>query len=171
LTAPRHRAPKGRSDAGALRVGIVLSEYHRALAARLLAGAQRCLTEAGVAKSRREVFRVPGSFELPLAAARILEVRPRAFDALVCLGVLIRGETAHFEVLAREVCRGIGETARRAGVPIGFGVLTVENERQARDRTGNDRSNKGWEAAAAALRMAGLYRALAARVPARPGRR
>jgi len=155
--------PSGRirnRDASQFRFGIVLSDYHAAAAARLLNGALECLAAHRVSPGEVQVFRVPGAFEIPLTAARLLGRSDHGFDALICLGLLVRGETLHFEILAREVCRGIARTAQRTGIPLSFGVLTVENERQARDRTGRGSSNKGWEAARAAIRMAALYRDL-----------
>jgi 6,7-dimethyl-8-ribityllumazine synthase len=147
-----------RVDVSGLRFGVVLGEYHPALGERLLDGALRCFEAHGIPSSSIAVVRVPGAFEVSQAAARLLRRRPRPFDALVCLGVLIRGATSHFDLLAEESCRGIGETARRSGVPLAFGILTVENESQARERTGRGPANKGWEAAGAAIRMAALFR-------------
>jgi 6,7-dimethyl-8-ribityllumazine synthase len=149
-----------RIDVTGLRFGIVLGEYHRALGDRLLDGALGCFASHGIPASNIAVIRVPGAFEIGQAASRLLRRRARPFDALVCLGILIRGATAHFDLLAQEACRGIGETARRTGVPLAFGILTVENERQARERTGPGRSSKGWEAAQAAIQMAALFRDL-----------
>lgn len=161
-------------DASRLRFGIVVSDYHPAVAGRLLEGALGCLAAHRVDPGKVPVFRVPGAFEIPQIASRLLQGGDPPFDALICLGLLIRGETFHFEVLAREVCRSLAETARSSGVPVAFGVLTVENERQARDRSGKGSSNKGWEAARAAVRMASLVRHLdggkrrEARVPGSP---
>lgn len=138
----------------------MVSDYHPEVARRLLDGALECLAAHRVNVREVPVYRVPGAFEIPQAASRLLLRPDHRFDALICLGLLIRGETLHFEILSREVCRGIAETARRTGVPLAFGVLTVENERQARDRAGRGTVNKGWEAARAAVRMALLYRGL-----------
>jgi 6,7-dimethyl-8-ribityllumazine synthase len=159
--AKRAASAKGETlDASGYRFGIVVSDYHPAVAGRLLEGALEYLASHRVNPRDVPVFRVPGAFEIPQAAARLLQRPDHGYDALICLGLLIRGETLHFEILAREVCRGIGSTARKSGVPLAFGVLTVENERQARDRAGRGSTNKGWEAARAAVRMAALYRAL-----------
>jgi 6,7-dimethyl-8-ribityllumazine synthase len=155
--ATEKREPR---DASRFRFGIVVSDYHPAVAGRLLRGALECLALHQVKPSDVRVFRVPGAFEIPQAASRLLRRAGHGFDALICLGLLMRGETLHFEILAREVCGSIARTARRAGVPVAFGVLTVENGRQARERSGKGSSNKGWEAARAAIRMAALYQSM-----------
>ena len=163
MTARREAVEGKEPDASRLRFGIVVSDYHPAVAGRLLEGALGCLAAHRVKPRDVPVYRVPGAFEIPQLASRLIADGGPPFDALICLGLLIRGETFHFEVLAREVCRSLAETARRSGVPVAFGVLTVENERQARDRSGKGSSNKGWEAARAAVRMALLYRSLEGR--------
>jgi 6,7-dimethyl-8-ribityllumazine synthase len=146
----------------------VVSDYHSETAERLLEGALECLAAHGVRREAISIFRVPGAFEISQAAAKLLERPGRALDALICLGMILRGDTLHFELLAREVCAGLSEISRRTGVPVAFGVLTVENEAQARDRSAKGRMNKGWEAARAALRMASLYRNLEAGIGGRP---
>ena len=151
------RPREAKPEAAGYRFGILLSDYHPAVAEALLGGARRCLSAHGARSQDQRVIRVPGAFEIPQAASRLAAEGRRRFDALICLGVLIRGETSHFDLLAQEVCRGLGEVSRREGVPIAFGVLAVDNERQARDRAGRGTSNKGWEAARAAIRMAILY--------------
>ena len=160
MTAPGKSGDRKRPDTSRLRFGIVVSDYHPAVAGLLLEGALGCLAAHRVRPQNVPVYRVPGAFEIPQLASRLLGGGEPPFDALICLGLLVRGETFHFEILAREVCRSLAETARRSGVPVAFGVLTVENERQARDRAGRGSSNKGWEAARAAVRMALLYQSL-----------
>ncbi len=160
MATRRQTRKREKLDASGLRFGIVVSDYHPAVAGRLLEGALACLASHGVNSRKVPVFRVPGAFEIPQIASRLLLREDPSWDALICLGLLIRGETYHFEILAKEVCRSLAETARLSGVPVAFGVLTVENERQARDRSGKGSSNKGWEAARAAVRMASLYRRL-----------
>ncbi|MCI0567610.1 MAG: 6,7-dimethyl-8-ribityllumazine synthase [Acidobacteria bacterium] len=148
------------SDASNLKLGIVLSDYHERLAEDLLRGARSCLVSHGVPPESVEEIRVPGAFEIPQAVARLQAVSKPPLDAILTLGVLMRGDTLHFEVLSHEVCRSLGEIGRSSGVPVAFGVLTVDTEQQARERTGKGRSNKGWEAAEAAVRMALLFRQL-----------
>ncbi len=145
-------------DASDLKLGIVLSDYHANFAEGLLRGARSCLKAHGVPLESVAEIRVPGAFEIPQAVSRLHAACKPPLDAILTLGVLIRGDTLHFEVLSHEVCRSLGEIGRSSGVPLAFGVLTVDTEQQARDRTGTGRSNKGWEAAEAALRMALLFR-------------
>ena len=116
--ATRVRAGKsGTPDASRLRFGIVVSDYHPEVARRLLEGALECLAAHRVKAGDVPVHRVPGAFEIPQAASRLLQRPDHGFDALICLGLLIRGETLHFEILSREVCRSLAETARQTGVP------------------------------------------------------
>jgi 6,7-dimethyl-8-ribityllumazine synthase len=139
---PPHRVPAGR-------VGILVSRYNETVTERLLAGAEACLRERGVARERVDVVRVPGAWELPLAA-RALAARG-GYAAVVALGAVIRGETAHFDYVAGEASRGLMDVALHYGVPVGFGVLTCDTLEQALARAGGAAGNKGHEAAAAAL--------------------
>ena len=123
---------------------------------RLIEGALDALSELSVDENAVEVFRVPGSFEIPLCALKAAE--SGKFDAVICLGVIIRGETPHFEYIAAEVARGIGEAGMKTGVPLLFGVITAENVDQAIDRAGVKLGNKGFEAATAAVELVNLYR-------------
>ena len=102
------------------------------------------------------MFRVPGSFEIPLCALKAAE--SGKFDAVICLGVIIRGETPHFDYIAAETTRGIGEASLQTGVPVLFGIITADNEKQANDRAGVKSDNKGYEAAMAAVELVNLYR-------------
>ncbi len=131
------------------RVGILVSRYNETVTERLLAGAQACLRERGVAPGRVDVVRVPGAWELPLAA-RALAARG-GYVAVVALGAVIRGETAHFDYVAGEASRGLMDVALHYGVPVGFGVLTCDTLEQALARSGGAAGNKGHEAVAAAL--------------------
>ena len=138
-------------NAAGLSVAVVASQWHAKVMAGLLAGAERAVQAAGI--SEPTVLRVPGVFELTVAAAR-LSTAP--FDALVALGVVIRGGTPHFEYVCQAATTGLTLVSQRTGVPIGFGVLTCDNEEQARDRAGlpGSREDKGYEAAVAALAAA-----------------
>lgn len=142
------RAARGR------RFAVAVSRFNEAVTARLLDGALAAFRHHGVADDDVEVAWTPGAFELPLAAKRLAE--SDGFDAVVCLGAVIRGETAHFEFVAGECARGIQQVALDTGVPCVFGVLTTETMAQALDRAGGDHGNKGWEAAITAVEMAGL---------------
>jgi 6,7-dimethyl-8-ribityllumazine synthase len=147
-----------RSGAPPARVGIVASRYNETVTRRLLAGAERCLGERGIAPGRVDVVWVAGAWELPLAA-RGLAARG-GYAAVVALGAVIRGETLHFEIIAHESARGLMDVMLEAGVPVGLGVLTCDTMDQALARSGDAAGNKGFEATAAALDAAA---ALAAR--------
>ena len=123
----------------------------------LIDGALAALKELSADANDIEVLRVPGSFEIPLCALKAAE--SREFDAVICLGVIIRGETPHFEYIASETARGIGEASLKTGVPLLFGMITADNIEQARDRARENESNKGFEAASAAVELVNLYRA------------
>jgi 6,7-dimethyl-8-ribityllumazine synthase len=150
-------------DASGLALGIVVSDYHASLADSLLDGALRCIGEHGGDTRSPVILRVPGAFEIPQAVSHLLARPGAGLDAIVTLGVLIRGETLHFEILAREVCGSLERIGISTGVPVAFGILTVDTQQQARDRAGPGRANKGWEAAHAALRMASSFRGSPAR--------
>lgn len=140
-------------DAAApFRFGVVVSRFNAEITEALLEGALEALDSHGAREERVVVVRVPGAFELPVAAARL--ARGDGMDAVVCLGALVRGETTHFDWLAASVSHGVQEAALESGVPITFGVLTCENLDQARARSGGDHGNKGTEAALAAIEMA-----------------
>ncbi len=142
-------------SAGGFRFAIVASRWNDALVSRLIEGALEALEEFSVDKDAVEIFRVPGSFEIPLCALKAAQ--SAEFDAVICLGVIIRGETPHFEYIAAEVARGIGEAGLESGVPLLFGIITAENVEQANDRAGVKLGNKGFEAACAAVELVNLY--------------
>jgi 6,7-dimethyl-8-ribityllumazine synthase len=137
-----------------LRIAIVQSKYHDFVTDRLHAGAMAALSAAGVRAEDVALLKVPGSFEIPFAARRAAETKQ--FDAVICLGCLIRGETPHFEFIASAVAHGLTDAAGVTGVPMSFGVLTTNSVEEALARAGEGTSNKGWEAAAAALEMVKL---------------
>jgi 6,7-dimethyl-8-ribityllumazine synthase len=139
-------------------VAIVASRFNRTIVNQLLEGALDCLRRHGVEEQEISITWVPGAFELGAAAHRI--AASGEVDAVVCLGAVIRGETSHFEHVAGEAARGIGEAARSTGIPVIFGVLTTENIDQAADRAGGKGGNKGFDAAMAAIEMANLYATL-----------
>lgn len=143
------------------RVGILVSRYNEMISSRLLEGALSCCSDAGIPREAIDVVWTPGAFELPVAAAAAAETG--AYVCLVALGVVIRGDTPHFEYVAGGAARGLQEVAVRYRLPVGFGVLTVESMEQARDRAGGSGGNKGHEAAAAALRTADVLEQLRAR--------
>jgi 6,7-dimethyl-8-ribityllumazine synthase len=132
--------------------------YHEAVTDALRRGAVEALVQAGALADRIVVIRVPGAFEVPFAARRAAETGQ--FDALVCLGCIIRGETPHFNYLASAVAHGIGTASQATGVPISFGVLTTDTYEEAVARAGDGNDNKGWEAAMAAVQLANVVRSL-----------
>src|SRR6266436_3446841 len=143
-------------SAKGFRFAIVASRWNDSLVSRLIAGALDALEELSVDEKAVEVFRVPGSFEIPLCALKAAE--SKKFDAVICLGVIIRGQTPHFEYIAAEVARGIGQAGMETGVPLLFGIITAENVDQAIDRAGVKLGNKGFEAATAAVELVSLYK-------------
>jgi 6,7-dimethyl-8-ribityllumazine synthase len=134
----------------------------------MLEGTVECLRAHGVPEQSYRVFVCPGAFELPQAANRL--AAQARWDAVVCLGAVIRGETPHFEYVSAEAARGIQEAALRHRIPVVFGVLTTNTERQALDRSGGRHGNKGWDAAVTALEMVSLFRTMDRRPPKRKRR-
>jgi len=151
------RVVKGEADGTGLRLGIVVARFNEIVTTALLEGAVRALAHAGVADDDVTVVWVPGAFEVPVVARRFALA---GVDAVVCLGAVIRGETAHFDLVANEAARGIADVTRETGVPCIFEVLATEDLAQAQARAGGAHGNKGWEAAMAALEMARVLRAL-----------
>jgi 6,7-dimethyl-8-ribityllumazine synthase len=149
---------EGTPAGGGRRVVIIAGRFNEAVTSRLVEGAVDGLRHQGVAPDDVDVAWVPGAFEIPLVAQRL--ARSRDYDAVICLGAVIRGDTAHFELVAGETARGIGEVARLTGVPVIFEVLATDDLAQAQARAGGVHGNKGWEAAQAALTMASLLDAL-----------
>ncbi|MEP6477138.1 MAG: 6,7-dimethyl-8-ribityllumazine synthase [Actinomycetota bacterium] len=145
---------EGAPTGGGRRLAIVAARFNEAVTRRLVQGALDALHHQGVADEDVDVAWVPGAFEIPLAAGRL--ARSGEYDAIICLGAVIRGDTAHFELVAGETARGIGEVSRTSGVPVIFEVLATEDLAQAEARAGGAHGNKGWEAALAALAMASL---------------
>ncbi len=149
---------EGTLDARGKRFGIVVSRFNSFITERLLEGAIDALHRAGAKDSDISVLRVPGAFEIPGASRAMAETG--RVDAMICLGCLIRGETTHFEHIATEATRGIGQAAQETGVPHAYGVLTCETLAQAIDRAGLKAGNKGFEAGMAAIEMASLKKAI-----------
>lgn len=157
------KAYEGSYDGRNLRVAVIASRFNETIAKALLEGALDCLRRHGVADQDVTTVWVPGAFELPSAARRL--ARSKEVDAIVTVGAVIRGETAHFDYVAGHAARGIGDVATEFDIPVTFGVLTTENVQQAQDRAGGKLGNKGFEAALAALEMANLFAALPKPLP------
>jgi 6,7-dimethyl-8-ribityllumazine synthase len=150
---------EGTQTAAGFRFAIVVSRYNDFVTDRLQTGALAALTAAGATADAVTVVLVPGAFEIPIAAQRAAE--SGRYDAVVCLGCLIRGETPHFEYIASAVAGGLTSAAAATGVPMAFGVLTTNSIEEAIERAGEGPSNKGYEAAAAAIQMASVVAQLA----------
>lgn len=149
------RTYEGTFDAKDLRVGIVAGRFNESVTKRLVEGAIDCLVRHGVPDEAISLAWVPGAFEIPAVARRM--ATSGEFDAIVCLGAVIRGETAHFDYVAGHASNGIGQLSVEVDIPVTNGVLTTENTAQAEDRAGGKMGNKGFEAALAAIEMANLF--------------
>ncbi len=149
---------RGSFEARGRRVAIAASRFNEVVVDKLVQGATDCLGRHGIAQEDLDVVWVPGAFELPLAASGL--ARSGLYDAVICLGAVIRGETAHFEHVGGQAAAGIQRVALDTGVPVIFGVLTTETFEQAVDRAGGKHGNKGWDAAMAAMEMADLLGSL-----------
>jgi 6,7-dimethyl-8-ribityllumazine synthase len=151
-------AMEGALSGSGKRFAIVVSRFNAFITERLFQSAYDGLLRSGVKKNDIVLVRVPGSFEIPSAARTLAETGK--YDAIICIGCLLRGDTAHYDVIANEVTRGIGQSAQETGVPHAFGVLTCDTLEQAIDRAGLKSGNKGLDAALAAVEMANLKRAV-----------
>jgi 6,7-dimethyl-8-ribityllumazine synthase len=149
---------QGRLSAGGFRFALVSSRWNDFLTGRLVEGALDALERLGADSGAVEHFRVPGSFEIPLLALKLAQ--SGRFDAIVCLGTVIRGQTPHFEYVAGEVTKGIAHAALTTGVPVLYGIVTADTLEQAIDRAGVKAGNKGFEAAMSAVEMVNLYKSV-----------
>ncbi len=150
------RQLQAKPDGEGLRIGVALARFNQGVTDQLLAGALDALARHNVAADAIDVATVPGAFELPLCAQRLAATG--RYDAIICLGAVVRGETPHFDYVAGEAARGIEEVARRHDLPVAFGVLTTDTVEQALARAGGARGNKGYEAAVTALEMVQVLR-------------
>lgn len=149
---------EGKLAAQGKRFGIVVARFNNFIGKELLTGAEHCLLRHGAADKNIEVAWVPGSFELPIAAQAM--AKSKKYDALISLGVLIRGHTPHFEYIAAEATKGIAQVSLATGVPIAYGVITADTLEQAIERAGSKAGNKGWDAALSAIEMVNLIERL-----------
>jgi 6,7-dimethyl-8-ribityllumazine synthase len=141
-----------------LRFAVVVSRFNEFISSKLLSGAWDCLTRHGAVSENVDVAWVPGAFEIPLIAQRLAVTK--RYDAVICLGAVIRGSTPHFDYVSGEVAKGVAKVQLDSGVPVIFGVLTTDTIEQAVERAGTKAGNKGWDAAVSALEMANLMRSL-----------
>lgn len=149
---------EGKLDAKGMRVGIVVSRFNSFISERLVEGAVDALLRHGAEQDNLQIVRVPGAFEIPLTAKKL--AGSGRYDAIICLGAVIRGATPHFDYVSAEVSKGIASVSLDSGVPVSFGVLTTDNIEQAIERAGTKAGNKGFEAAVGAIEMVNLFRAL-----------
>jgi 6,7-dimethyl-8-ribityllumazine synthase len=147
---------EGRLKADDFRFGIVASRWNEFISGRLVDGALDGLKRLGATQEQVAVFRVPGAFEIPLLALRL--AKSQKFDAIICLGTIIRGQTPHFDYIANEVAKGISRAGLETGIPVVFGIVTADTVDQAIDRAGVKLGNKGFEAAMTAVELVNLYK-------------
>jgi len=147
---------EGKISAEGFRFAIVMSRFNDFITSKLVEGAMDALKRHGADEEQISLIKVPGAFEIPLIAKRLAE--SGQFNAIICLGAVIRGSTPHFEYVAAEVSKGIATVALESKIPVTFGVLTTENLEQAIERAGSKAGNKGWDAAVAAMEMVNLLK-------------
>ena len=149
------RIVEGRLSAEGFRFAIIVSRFNDFISSRLVEGAMDALTRHGADEEQVSIVKVPGAFEIPIVAKKLAE--SGNFDALVCLGAVIRGSTPHFDYVAAEVSKGIANVSLESTIPVTFGVLTTDNLEQAIERAGSKSGNKGYEAAVAAMELVNLF--------------
>lgn len=147
---------EGKLSAEGYKFCIIVSRFNEFISQKLLEGALDCLVRHHADEKNIDLVKVPGAFEIPLAAQKMAETKK--YDAVICLGAVIRGATPHFDYVAAEVSKGIAQTSLKTGVPVSFGVLTTDNIDQAVERAGTKSGNKGWDAAIGAIEMADLIK-------------
>ena len=150
---------EGKPDAQGLKIGIVVSRFNSFVTERLLEGALDGFSSHGGADGDLTVVRVPGAFEIPIVADKM--AASGKYDALVCLGAVIRGDTPHFDYVCEAVTKGVGDAVKTYKIPVGFGILTTDNVQQAMDRAGSKDANKGYEALLVAVEMVNVLRQVA----------
>lgn len=149
---------EGNISAEGLRFAIVVSRFNEFISSKLVGGALDALQRHGAKEEQIALVKVPGAFEIPMTAQRL--ARSGNYDAIICLGAVIRGATPHFDYVASEVSKGIAQVALETGIPVAFGVLTTDSLEQAIERAGAKSGNKGWDAAMAAMEMANLFKSM-----------
>ncbi|HXV20017.1 MAG TPA: 6,7-dimethyl-8-ribityllumazine synthase [Desulfuromonadales bacterium] len=149
---------EGKLDARGFRFGIVVSRFNSFISDRLVDGAMDALVRHGAEAESVQIVRVPGAYEIPMTAKKM--VATARYDAVICLGAVIRGATPHFDYVSAEVSKGIAAVSLDSGVPVTFGVLTTDNIEQAIERAGSKAGNKGFDAAVSAIEMVNLFKAL-----------
>ncbi len=154
------RTLRGEPNGAGLRIAVVVARFNEDITSKMLAGAREALAQHGVREDDVDIAWVPGAFELPFAARKLAE--SSRYDAVVCLGAVIRGETPHFDYVAAEAARGIADVGRDTGIPTAFGVITPNTKEQALARAGGAKGNKGFDAVLTAIETANLAKLLRA---------
>ncbi|BCA79805.1 6,7-dimethyl-8-ribityllumazine synthase [Desulfuromonas sp. AOP6] len=149
---------EGKLDAKGLKVALIVSRFNSFICDRLVEGAVDALVRHGAVGEDVHTIRVPGAFEIPIAAKKVAQTN--RYDAIICLGCVIRGATPHFEYVSAEVSKGVASVSLESGIPVAFGVLTTDTIEQAIERAGTKAGNKGFDAAVSAIEMANLFKAL-----------
>lgn len=149
---------EAKLDAGKLKVAIVVSRFNSFLTDKLLDGALDCLTRHNASDKNIDVYKVPGAFEIPALISKLSDIKK--YDAIIALGVIIRGDTPHFEYVANETTKGIASISIQKGIPVAFGIVTADNMEQAIERCGTKNGNKGFDAAMTAIEMANLFKSI-----------
>jgi 6,7-dimethyl-8-ribityllumazine synthase len=147
---------EGQLTAKDRKFGIVVSRFNELICRKLLEGSLDCLSRHGCQQENIDIFWVPGSFEIPVAAQKIAQ--SSRYDAVICLGAVIRGATPHFEYIAAEVTKGVAQIAMQNSIPIAYGIITPDTLEQALERAGTKSGNKGWDAALSAIEMVDLFK-------------
>ena len=147
---------EGKLDAGGLKFGVIVSRFNEFITSKLLGGALDCLKRNNADDDNITVIWTPGAFEIPAIATRM--VQSKKYDAIICLGTVIRGSTPHFDYVSSEVTKGIGQLSLKAEIPVIFGVLTTDSIEQAVERAGTKSGNKGFDAAMSAIEMANIFK-------------
>lgn len=152
----------GQLKADGLKIAIVGSRFNELITTRLIGGAEDCFIRHGGVKENIDLIMVPGAFEIPLIAKKLANIHRDKYDAIVCLGAVIRGNTPHFDYVAAEVSKGIAHVSLESNKPVIFGVLTTDSIEQAIERAGSKAGNKGWDAMLSAIEMANLFKEIEA---------
>ena len=147
---------EGKLNAESIKVAMIVSRFNEFINSKLMDGAVDCLVRHGAEKDNMDIYWVPGAFEIPLTAKKIADTGK--YDAVICLGTVIRGATPHFDYVSAEVSKGIANVSLQTGIPVLFGVLTTDSIEQAIERAGTKVGNKGWDAALSCIEMINLYK-------------
>jgi len=150
----------GQLKADGLKIAVVGSRFNELITTKLIGGAEDCFIRHGGSKDGLDLIMVPGAFEIPLTAKKLADRKKDKYDAIVCVGAVIRGNTPHFEYVSAEVSKGIASVSLSSGIPVIFGILTTDSIEQAIERAGTKAGNKGWDAMLSAIEMSNLFKTI-----------